>query len=175
MPDRDRDRDATGRPSTPPDRDRDATGRPSNARARDALGRPLPRGAEGVSPHIDSDLTLDEALTVAQHLLDDGLPFHAHEVLEQCWKAAPDNDRTLWQGLAQLAVGLTHALRGNRAGAVTVLQRGRDNIASHHGDPPRGIDVPGLVGWADALIDQLLTESPGDAVPAARTVPRLRR
>ena len=34
-----------------------------------------------------------------------GRPFHAHEVLEASWKAAPPAERDLWQGLAQLAVG----------------------------------------------------------------------
>ncbi len=61
-----------------------------------------------------------EALATAQHLLDEGMPFHAHEILEAAWKAAPPAERDLWQGLAQVAVGLTHALRGNARGAVDV-------------------------------------------------------
>ena len=52
----------------------------------------------------------------AQRLLDAGLPFHAHEVLEAAWKAAPPDERELWRGLAQLAVGLTHLQRGNGRG-----------------------------------------------------------
>jgi hypothetical protein len=40
-------------------------------------------------------------------------PFAAHEVLEARWKAGPDEERDLWQGLAQICVGLTHAARGN--------------------------------------------------------------
>ncbi|WP_261993079.1 DUF309 domain-containing protein, partial [Streptomyces sp. adm13(2018)] len=42
-------------------------------------------------------------------LLDAGMPFHAHEVFEDAWKSGPASERDLWQGLAQLAVGLTHA------------------------------------------------------------------
>ena len=41
------------------------------------------------------------------------VPFHAHEALEAMWKCSPANERDLWQGLAQLAVGATHAARGN--------------------------------------------------------------
>ena len=59
-----------------------------------------------------------------------GLPFHAHEVLEASWKAAPEAERELWQGLAQLAVGLTHVLRGNPTGATTLLQRARRRIVA---------------------------------------------
>ena len=88
-------------------RDRDPAGRPRNARPRDALGRPLPRGAAGAG-RIPDDLALPpaEALELAQHLLEEGRPFHAHEVLEASWKQAPDGERELWRGLAQIAVGL---------------------------------------------------------------------
>ena len=94
-------------------RDRDAAGRPRNARPRDGLGRPLKPGSEGV-PRVPDDLVLPPgpALVEAQRLFDEGLPFHAHEVLEGTWKAAPAPERDLWQGLAQLAVGLTHLRRG---------------------------------------------------------------
>ena len=54
------------------------------------------------------------------------MPFHAHEVLEDAWKAAPEAERELWRGLAQLAVGLTHAARGNTRGGVALLERGKE-------------------------------------------------
>ena len=100
----------------PTGRDRDPAGRARNARPRDGLGRPLPHDAEGVE-RVPDDLVLPpaESLAEAQRLLDAGRPFHAHEVLEGTWKAAPDAERDLWQGLAQLAVGLTHRARGNRS------------------------------------------------------------
>ena len=86
-----------------------------------------------------------ESLREAQRLLDEGRPFHAHEVLEATWKAAPADERDLWQGLAQLAVGLTHALRGNNIGAATLLRRGADRICGYVDAPPYGIDVAGLL------------------------------
>ena len=156
-----------------PDRERDATGRPRNARPRDALGRPLPRGASGVAG-VPYDLVLSpaESLRQAQRLLDEGKPFHAHEVLEAAWKAAPDAERDLWQGLAQLAVGLTHALRGNAAGAASVLTRGADHICGYADQRPYGIDVTGLLDWARSLAGRL-----GDPFSEVGppSVPRLRR
>lgn len=133
-------------------RDRDAEGRARSARPRDELGRPLPRGAVGVEG-VPEDLTLppDESLAEAQRLLDAGRAFHAHEVLEGTWKAAPEHERELWRGLAQLAVGLTHAHRGNATGAARLLERGADRIAGYADDPPYDIDVAGLVGWARNL------------------------
>jgi len=125
-------------------RDRDAGGRARNARPRDELGRPLPRTARGEPLTSDQTLPPDEALAEAQRLLDSGRPFHAHEVLEAVWKAAPQAERDLWQGLAQLAVGLTHALRGNASGAAALLRRGAARLDRYPAAGPHGIDVAGL-------------------------------
>jgi hypothetical protein len=134
------------------ERDRDTEGRARNARPRDALGRPLPYGAVGEERAPEGIIRPpDQALTEAQELLDAGRPFHAHEVLEDAWKSAPEAERQLWRGLAQLAVGLTHAARGNGKGAATLLERGAGNIEAYGGAPPHGIDVAGLVGWARRL------------------------
>jgi uncharacterized protein len=123
-------------------RDRDAAGRARNARPRDALGRPLPHGAAG-DERIPDDLVLPpaDALRLAQQLLDGGRPFHAHEVLEASWKTAPAAERDLWQGLAQVAVGLTHARRGNAHGAAALLRRGADRVAGYAGRAPHHIDA----------------------------------
>ena len=134
------------------DRDRDPEGRARNARPRDALGRPLPYGDVGEERAPEGvvrppGLALDEA----QALLDAGRPFHAHEVLEDAWKSAPEPERQLWRGLAQLAVGLTHAMRGNARGAATLLDRGAGTIAPYAAAPPHGIDVAGLAAWARGL------------------------
>jgi uncharacterized protein len=144
------------------DRERDERGRPLNARPRDGLGRPLPRDEQGVD-RVPPTLVLApvESLVEAQRLLDEDLPFHAHEVLEGTWKAAPDDERELWQGLAQLAVGITHARRGNRPGAAALLRRGRDRIEPYRGAPPYGIDVDGLLGWSDDAIRDLTRTDPG--------------
>jgi uncharacterized protein len=127
-----------------PGRDRDDAGRARNARPRDALGRPLPRNAVGQPQADDRPRPPLDALAAAQELIDAGRPFHAHEVLEAAWKAAPPDERDLWQGLAQVAVGLTHALRGNAHGAASLLQRGADRLAGYPAIGPHGIDVAGL-------------------------------
>ena len=151
-------------------RDRDERGRARNARPRDGLGRPMPHTAAGVE-RVPADLVLppEESLTEAQRLLDAERPFHAHEVLEGTWKAAPPAERDLWQGLAQLAVGLTHQRRGNRRGAVTLLRRGAARITPYAVDSPHRIDVAGLVAYAQRLAAEI--EAGGDTAP----MPRLRR
>jgi predicted metal-dependent hydrolase len=114
--------------------------------------------------------TAAQTLVLAQQLLDDGRPFHAHEVLEGAWKSAPEHERDLWQGLAQLAVGLTHALRGNRVGATALLNRAAARLDSYAKQPPLyDIDVEGLLEWARTAQSRLA----GGADPPP--VPRLTR
>jgi len=130
-------------------RDRDDAGRPRQARPRDALGRPLPYGATGVEPVPEEALPPLETLALARRLVREGRPFSAHEVLEARWKAGPDEERGLWQGLAQLCVGLTHAARGNRKGATTLLERGVARLEEYAagGEAPYGLDLPAIVAW----------------------------
>jgi len=143
-------------------RDRDVAGRPRNARPRDELGRPLPREASGIPTTPEVALPPDESLAEAQRLLDSGRAFHAHEVLEGTWKAAPAGERELWRGLAQIAVGITHARRGNPAGAVSLLRRAADRIEPYAAAPPHDIDAAGLVAWARGLATR--AESSGVAM-----------
>jgi uncharacterized protein len=137
-------------------RDRDPAGRARNARPRDALGRPLARDAVG-TPSLGTDEALPpaQALGTAQRLLDAGRPFDAHDVLEAVWKAAPDAERDLWQGLAQLAVGLTHVRRGNTRGAVILLRRGAKRLAAYPDAGPYRIDVAGLRVASTELADRI--------------------
>ena len=114
-----------------------------------------------------------ESLAQAQSLLDAGRPFEAHEVLEDAWKAAPEAERDLWRGLAQLAVGLTHAARGNRTGAAALLARGAANLAGYRDAAPHGVDVPGLLDWAASAPESLpeAAAAPG-SLPEAAAAPR---
>ncbi|GGN63812.1 hypothetical protein GCM10010112_23430 [Actinoplanes lobatus] len=156
---------------TPVPRDRDESGRARNNRPRDGLGRPLPRGLTGV-PTTPEDLILppDESLREAQRLLDAGRPFHAHEVLETAWKACDDDNRELWKGLAQLAVGITHLRRGNTVGAVRLLTRAADRIEPYAGTAPHDVAVTDLTAWARTLIAHI-----GEPVPESELAPRLQR
>jgi uncharacterized protein len=130
------------------DRDRDPTGRPRNARSRDGLGRPLPRGVAGFAPYDEPALPAEQALETAQRLIDEGRPFTAHEVLEAVWKQTEGAERELWRGLAQLAVGITHQLRGNQPGAAALLRRTAEHLADFAGSAPYGVPVDRLRAWA---------------------------
>ncbi|WDV55936.1 DUF309 domain-containing protein [Streptomyces coeruleorubidus] len=159
------------------ERDRDSEGRARNARPRDGLGRPLPYGEDGVPRQPEGVVrTPEETVAEAQRLLDEGKPFHAHEVFEDAWKSGPEEERELWRGLAQLAVGLTHAARGNLAGGARLLRRGAGAagawVSGSGRSRPYGIDVAGVSAWARQLAQDV--EDSGRAVDAGARAPRLR-
>ncbi len=154
------------------------TGRARNARPRDGLGRPLPYGADGVERQPEGVVrSPEETVTEAQALLDAGKPFHAHEVFEDAWKSGPEGERTLWRGLAQLAVGLTHAARGNTTGGARLLRRGAGAVEEWAAGAagrarPHELDLAELASWARELAT--VVEREGAAISAVAWAPRLR-
>ena len=148
------------------DRDRDAAGRARNARPRDGLGRPLPYGSPGV-PRQPEGVPRSPAQTLseAQQLLDAGSPFQAHEVFEDAWKSSSEHDADLWKGLAQLAVAITHRLRGNDIGADRLFQRAAAVLKPYADAPPFGLNLAQLRAWAlgprDRAMPPLRSALPG--------------
>lgn len=142
------------------ERERDAAGRPENARPRDATGKPLPRGSgpswrERLRDRDEARaLPPDEAVIEAERLVLTGQPFYAHEVLEGPWHLAEPPERAFWQGLAQVAVGLTHVQRGNRVGAVTLLRSGAEKVAAYP-DGLHGVACSRVAGEARALAERI--------------------
>lgn len=154
-------------------RERNAEGRPENARPRDATGKPLPRDA-GPSWRerlraLDEVRALpkDEALAEAERLILTGQPFYAHEVLEVPWHLAEPEERAFWQGLAKVAVGLTHVQRGNAVGARSVLRAGADLLEGYE-DGHEGVAVSRVVAAARSIADRVPDVPPEDLLVAFR-------
>jgi hypothetical protein len=144
-------------------------------------------GAGFGGDRIPDDLLLAgaDAARLADELLRAGRPFHAHEVLEASWKTGPASERDLWQGLAQIAVGLTHAHRGNARGAVALLSRGVQRVRAYQaasaaaspaasliGDRPYGMDLAAFLAAADDLTARIDRDGLA-GIPAADLRPGL--
>lgn len=152
-------------------RPRDDRGRALSDRPRDGLGRPLAAGSVGVPRQPEGIVRSPaQSLALGQELLDARKPFHAHDVFEDQWKQSSGPDSNLWRALAQLAVGITHAARGNGRGAVAVLSRAAANLAPYADRPPHGIAVGPLAEWARSAAGRLDPES---SAPVWLTAPRL--
>ena len=152
-------------------RDRDEAGRARQARPRDALGRPLPYGSPGVQPVSEEPLPPEETIAAARELVRDGRTFSAHEVLEARWKAGPAEERDLWQGLAQICVGVTHAARGNAVGAERLVERGAGRLSQYAstGGATYGLDLGQVVTWARSRL--AAGAGPAEAPKGAFPVP----
>lgn len=69
--------------------------------------------------------------------------FECHESWEQIWLPAAEPDRTFLQGIIQVACAFHHELRGNRAGAQSLLRRGLAKIERFPADY-RGLHLEAL-------------------------------
>ena len=167
-------RDAVGgRVSTPPPRDRDASrhGPSTPGRATGSAGR-CRVAAKGSSASPKTSCCRRWSRSSRR---SDCSTSADRSTRTRCSRAPgrprPPHERDLWQGLAQLAVGLTHLARGNRTGAVTLLRRGAGRIEPMHPNSdalrPYDIDVPALVSFARDTADAL--ESGARAMPPLAT------
>lgn len=112
--------------------------------SRDRYGRPLrePFDPETIFDEIPERdyVNGDDAWIEAIKYFDQDLPFHAHEVFEQRWRCAPDDERALWKGLAQWGAARTHLARGNTIGAQRVAERALHTLLPY-ADVPNYIDL----------------------------------
>ncbi|WP_337101444.1 DUF309 domain-containing protein [Paenibacillus sp. YIM B09110] len=85
--------------------------------------------------------------------------FECHELLEEYWKEHPnDGMSAIWVGLIQLAVGLYHERRGNRKGALMMLEQSRLRLAGSD-LLPLGLSREPLIGLIDGRLNGLAEQS----------------
>lgn len=119
-------------------------------RPRDRYGRPLPVGDDRAFPGVADRAWISDAdaWLEAVALIEDDLPFHAHEVFEQRWRCCPSDERAAWRLCARWAAALTHRARGNVRGAQAIARQTRSTLRSL-GTVPGPIDTQ--------LVDRSLT------------------
>ncbi|MCA1572453.1 MAG: DUF309 domain-containing protein [Chloroflexi bacterium] len=115
-----------------------------------AQGSNLPRGRTAPLDPAEHARLFRQAVS-----LFNGVRYwHAHEVWETLWRAAPDEDRDFYQGLIQVAAGLLHLQRRNLRGARNKLREGLDKLYSYQ-PAHHGVFVNELIGEAKRLLDDL--------------------
>ena len=80
--------------------------------------------------------------------------WHAHEVWETLWRAAPDDERDFYQGLIQVAAGLLHLQRRNVRGARNKLAEGVAKLR-RYAPTHAGIFVDEVVVRAERILQEL--------------------
>lgn len=87
--------------------------------------------------------------------------FDAHEVLEDVWRAAPEEEKKFLQGIIQVAVALYHYGNGNSIGARSVLRRAFRNLSRY----PEGFGGVHLAGFLHSISDWQRAMDEGRPVP----------
>lgn len=123
-------------------------------RPRDRLGRPLPAGSPHAvtGPDLGAVTTDELAWRIGLRYVEQGLPFHAHEVFEQRWRTCPDGERAAWQALAQWGAALTHLARGNPVGASSVGAAAAERLACAD-EIPSCVDVAMVASSLARLVE----------------------
>ena len=105
---------------------------------------------------------------------NDGYYFESHETLEDLWMVTPLPERTLFQGIIQLAAAYVHLARGETPGALKLLDAA---VAKLRGFEPAhlGIDVGAMVEQAAAVRAKLARDGAAPSTHAIVTsAPRWR-
>ena len=104
-------------------------------------------------------------------LFNQGRFFDAHEVLEEVWRAAPKEEKKIWQGLVQVAVALHHYSTGNRVGMRSVLVRAMNNLDGHPRDF-HGVHIARLLKLLAQWLDAFDNDRPLPSLPQIEVAER---
>jgi predicted metal-dependent hydrolase len=99
--------------------------------------------------------------------------FEAHETLEDLWRGTSGPLRLFYQGLIQLAVALYHLSNGNRRGALNLLSKGLDKLATFQ-PACQSIDVDSLCREARLWLDRVRQAGDGELTVDPGQLPRIR-
>ena len=80
--------------------------------------------------------------------------YECHEILEDIWRAEPDDVRYLYQGILQIGVAFHHLGNGNWRGARGLLTGGIEKVSRFEPDC-MGVETLKLVAQARACLEQL--------------------
>jgi uncharacterized protein len=80
-----------------------------------------------------------------------GRGFGAHELLEDLWRAADDDERDLYQGLVHVSVATYQESRRNEVGRSRQLEKAIRRLAPY-APSYEGIDIEGLLEWCRASL-----------------------
>ena len=113
----------------------------------------------------DSDLAGDPRLREAVEQFNQGDWYASHDGFEALWHETLEPERTVLQGILQIAVAHLHRERGNFRGATVLLGEGLGRL-SPCGDGALGFDLALLRTNSARFLEALQQQRPLDDLPA---------
>jgi uncharacterized protein len=95
--------------------------------------------------------------------------YDCHDTLEAIWMEAMEPDKTFYQGILQLAVGLYHLGNHNWRGAVILLGEGMNRLKRYQPDYA-GVDIDQLMAEAADLLHTLQQAGPEGVAEIAQEI-----
>ncbi|MBD2463331.1 DUF309 domain-containing protein [Oscillatoria sp. FACHB-1407] len=95
--------------------------------------------------------------------------YACHDTLEALWMEAMEPQKTFYQGILQIAVGLYHLSNHNWRGAVTLLGEGIHRLR-HYQPTYAGVHVSHLIDQGVQLLTQLQRCGPDKIAELAKQV-----
>lgn len=115
--------------------------------------------------HVESDLTGDPRLREAVEQFNQADWYACHDGFEALWHETLEPDRTVLQGILQIAVAHLHRERGNLRGATVLLGEGLGRL-SPCGNAALGFDLAHLRSNSLRFLEALQQQRPLDHLPA---------
>jgi len=112
-----------------------------------------------------SDLAADPRLREAVDQFNQGDWYASHDGFEALWHETLEPDRTVLQGILQIAVAHLHRERGNLRGATMLLGEGLGRL-SPCGDGAMGFDLSLLRTNSAQYLEALQQQRSLDGLPA---------
>jgi uncharacterized protein len=115
--------------------------------------------------HEQCSEEMPELLAIGVRQFNAGEFYECHDTLEELWMGESGQVRDLYKGILQIGVAMYHERRGNRKGALRLLQSG---IALVKPFSPncRGVDVASLAEAAQRALVFLEEATPEMPLPA---------
>jgi predicted metal-dependent hydrolase len=104
-----------------------------------------------------------DRLAAGRAAFNRGAYFEAHELWEQAWRDLAGGEKTVVQGLIQIAAGLHHLQRDRPRPAAGLLRKGLDKLTGGGAAAAIGFPVDALARDVASLLAALQT--PGAAPP----------
>ena len=112
-----------------------------------------------------SDLAADPRLRESVDLFNQGDWYASHDGFEALWHETLEPDRSVLQGILQIAVAHLHRERGNLRGATVLLGEGLGRLSSY-GDGAIGFDLALLRTNSAQYLEALQQQRSLDGLPA---------
>lgn len=80
--------------------------------------------------------------------------YTCHDTLEAIWMEAGEPERTLYQGILQIAVAFYHLSNQNGRGAMILLGEGMNRLRTYAPDYA-GVEIGALLGQCQAILQTL--------------------